>query len=63
MAENWDTETAKDCKIPRYIPEACKKCRDLDWCINHRQITIDEIKEKDNDELMERDRADRPGNI
>ena len=43
--------------------EICKRCKDRDWCINHRQITIDELKEKDNDELMERDRPDRPGNI
>ena len=43
MADNWDTETAKDCKMPRYMKDACKKCRDRAWCDSHRQISLDDL--------------------
>lgn len=42
MAENWDTKTAKNCKIKDVLPESCRKCRDFDFCQKNRQISIDE---------------------
>lgn len=32
MAKNWDTETAKSCRIPDYVPYACDICRDRLYC-------------------------------
>lgn len=46
MKDNWDTRTAKDCKIKDVLPESCRKCRDFDFCQKNRQISIDEYLEK-----------------
>ena len=36
---NWDMKTAKRCKLPKYIKDACLKCRDYRYC--YRQQTLD----------------------
>lgn len=50
MATNWDTETAKDCKMKDYLPKACEKCRDRLFCSKHRQISIEDWLEETKDE-------------
>jgi len=47
MAKNWDTETADKCRLPEYIPDICERCRDYAYC--HRQLTIDDVKEIEDD--------------
>ena len=56
MAENWDTETAKDCRFPELQPDACQKCRDQDYCAAQRQISIfDILREKEQDPVDPKD--------
>lgn len=38
-ADNWDTRTAKTCTLPKYIKDACLRCRDYKYC--YRQQTLD----------------------
>lgn len=47
MAENWDTRTADNCKLPDLIPEICENCRDIQYCEakeRGKQMTFDELE-------------------
>lgn len=44
-ADNWDKRTADKCKLPSLISNICEGCRDYDYC--HRQLTLDDIQEKE----------------
>lgn len=39
--KNWDTETADNCQLPKYVPNICERCRDYEYC--HRQLTLTEL--------------------
>lgn len=43
VVDNWDTRTALDCRLPELDPEFCQGCRDREFCLHHRQITIFDI--------------------
>ena len=40
---NWDTETAKNCRLPELLPGICKGCRDDAYC--HRQLSFTDMEE------------------
>ena len=44
-AKNWDTETADECRLPEFIPDACERCRC--YAYFHRQRTIEEMLEEE----------------
>lgn len=44
-ADNWDTRTADTCTLPKYIKDACLRCRDYKYC--YRQTALDLSEEGD----------------
>ena len=34
----WDIEMAKDCQLPKLIPDICERCEMNAYC--HRQLTL-----------------------
>lgn len=55
MAKNWDTKTAKSCRLPEFKSDACETCRDKRYCEVHKhglvQMSIwDLLEEKKSQE-------------
>lgn len=44
---NWDTETADRCTLPKYIPDACERCRDYRYC--YRQLSLEDLLDDETD--------------
>lgn len=61
MADNWDTRTADNCKLPDLMPEACDNCRDILYCKSKHgvQTTIWDFLEPEEEEEDCLDKCDR----
>lgn len=47
MKDNWDTRTAKTCRLSSVLPGICYGCRDRAYCF--QQMTIDDLIKEGND--------------